>query len=168
MGDVVLLAAQDRARWDKTLLARGFVHLRGAMAAPELTALHLEAGIAGVHASAPSFAQTDWSALVHYYELLIELKPTPVMKLNAAIAQACADGPGAGLVQLDELAGNTRLSRCAHYHAARADLLLKLERRDKARDALLQALECPLNGAERDYLMRKLPACSAAARLAHS
>jgi RNA polymerase sigma-70 factor, ECF subfamily len=167
-GDLVLLAEQDRARWDATLLARGFGYLRGAMAAPELTALHLEAGIAAVHASAPSFAQTDWPALVHYYEALIELKPTPVVKLNAAIAQAYADGPAAGLAQLDELAGNTRLSRYAPYHAARGDLLLKLERHAEAGAALLQALECPVNGAERDYLARKLRACSPPARQAHS
>jgi RNA polymerase sigma-70 factor (ECF subfamily) len=168
MGDAVLLAEQDRARWDATLLSRGFVHLQGAMAAPELTALHLEAGIAALHASAPSFAQTDWLALVHYYEALIELKPTPVVKLNAAIAQACAGRPAAGLAQLDELAGNARLSRYAPYHAARADLLLKLERRAEAGDALLRALDCPLNGAERDHLLRKLRACSPPARQAHS
>ena len=167
-GDIVLLAEQDRARWDATLLARGFGHLRQAMAATELTALHLEAGIAAVHASAPSFAQTDWRALVHYYEALVELKPTPVVKLNAAIARAYAEGPAAGLAQLEVLAGNTRLSRYAPYHAARGDLLLKLERRAEAGDALLQALECPLNGAERDYLMRKLRACSPSARQAHS
>jgi RNA polymerase sigma-70 factor (ECF subfamily) len=167
-GDVVLLAEQDRSRWDATLLARGFVHLRCAMQAQELTALHLEAGIVAVHASAPSFAQTDWAALVHYYEALIELKPTPVVKLNAAIAQACAQGPAAGLAQLDELAGNARMSRYAPYHAARGDLLLKLERRAEAAEALHQALECQLNGAERGYLVRKLRACAQPARLLHS
>jgi len=167
-GDVLLLAEQDRTRWDATLLARGFVHLRGAMAAPELSALHLEAGIAAIHASAPSFAQTDWPALVRCYEALIALKPTPVVKLNAAIAHAYADGPAAGLARLDELAGNTRLSHYAHYHAARGDLLLKLRRHGEAGAALLQALECPLNGAERDCLVRKLRACSTPPRQAHS
>jgi RNA polymerase sigma-70 factor (ECF subfamily) len=167
-GDVVLLAEQDRSRWNATLLARGFVHLRCAMQAQELTALHLEAGIVAVHASAPSFAQTDWAALVHYYEALIELKPTPVVKLNAAIAQAYAQGPAAGLALLDELAGNARMSRYAPYHAARGDLLLRLERRAEAGEALQQALECPLNGAERGYLVRKLRACAQPARLLHS
>jgi RNA polymerase sigma-70 factor (ECF subfamily) len=168
MGDVVLLAEQDRACWDAALLARGFAHLQRAMAAPELTALHLEAGIAAVHAGAPSFALTDWPALVHYYEALIELKPTPVVRLNAAIAQAYTDGPATGLAQLDALAGDTRLSRYAPYHAARGDLLLKLGRRAEAGEALLQALECPLNGAERDYLLHRLRACSPPARQAHS
>jgi len=91
-----------------------------------------------------------------------------VVKLNAAIARAYADGPAAGLAQLEQLAGNTRLSRYAHYHAARGDLLLKLERRADAGTALRQALECPLNGAERHYLVRKQRACSTPARQAHS
>jgi RNA polymerase sigma-70 factor (ECF subfamily) len=125
-----------------------------------VTALHLEAGIAALHASAPSFAETDWAALAHYYEALIELKPTPVVRLNAAIAHAYAEDPAAGLAQLDALAGNARLARYAPYHAARGDLLLRLERHAEAGDALAQALECPLNGREREYLVSRLRACA--------
>jgi len=160
-GDLVLLAEQDRSRWDAALLARGFVHLKGAMSANELTALHLEAGIAAVHASAKSFAETDWPAITRYYEALVEVKPTAVVKLNAAIARAYAEGTAAGLAQLEALAGEGRLSRYAPYHAARGDLLLRLERRTEAGEALRQALECSVNGAERDYLLRKLGSCAA-------
>jgi RNA polymerase sigma-70 factor, ECF subfamily len=158
-GDLVLLAEQDRTRWDGALLARGFVHLKGAMSAKELTPLHLEAGIAAVHASGSSFEETDWKALAHYYEALTELKPTAVVQLNAAIARAYAEGAAVGLAQLDALGGNTRLSGYAPYHAARGDLLLRLERRTEAGEALTHALECPLNGAEREYLARKLRSC---------
>lgn len=168
-GDLVLLAEQDRSRWNGALLARGFVHLKGAMSAKELTALHLEAGIAAVHASAGSFEETDWKALAHYYEALTELKPTAVVQLNAAIARAYAEGAAVGLAQLDSLRGNTRLSGYAPYHAARGDLLLRLERGSEAREALTLALGCPLNGAEREYLARKLRSCktdAAEARLA--
>src|SRR4029077_4112454 len=132
----------------------GFVHLQAAMAAPKLTALHLEAGIAAVHAATPSFGATDWDGLCRHYEALIELKNTPVVRLNAAIARAYAEGAAAGLKQLDALAGHVRLEGYAPYHAARGDLLLKLERHPEASDALTQALGCPLNGAERDYLTR--------------
>src|SRR4029077_13388765 len=107
-GDLVLLAEQDRSRWDRALLARGFVHVQGAMSAPQLSALHLEAGIAAVHASASAFGQTDWKTVAHYYDALIELKPTAVVQLNAAIARAYAEGPAAGLAQLDALRGNAR------------------------------------------------------------
>jgi predicted RNA polymerase sigma factor len=158
-GDLVLLAEQDRSLWNAELLARGFEHLQAAMSSSQLTALHLEAGIAALHASARSFAETDWAALCHHYESLVELKPTPVVKLNAAIARACAQGAAAGLAQLDALAGNARLSGYAPYHAARGDLLLKLRRPAEAGAALAQALDCPLNDAERDYLTRKLREC---------
>jgi RNA polymerase sigma-70 factor, ECF subfamily len=162
-GDLVLLAEQDRSRWDGALLARGFAHLKAAMSAQELSALHLEAGIAAVHASARSFEATDWNQLAHYYDTLIELKPTAVVQLNAAIARAYAEGPAVGLAQLDALSGNARLAGYAPYHAARGDLLLKLERCSEASEALARALECPVNGAEREYLARRLRSCKAAA-----
>jgi len=158
-GDLVLLQEQDRARWDAPTLARGFAHLKCAMRSPQLTALHLEAGIAALHAAAPSFEETDWAALCHHYETLIELKDTPVVRLNAAIARAYAHGPAAGLAELEALKGHAQLEGYAPYHAARGDLLLKLRRATEAGDALAQALACPVNGAERDYLTKKLQEC---------
>lgn len=159
-GELLLLAEQDRGRWDPHLLARGFEHLGLASSAPELTALHLEAGIAALHAAARSFEETDWAALCRHYETLIELKDTPVVRLNAAIARAHADGPAAGLGRLDALSKSVPLQRYAPYHAARGDLLLKLRRPMEARDALAAALECPLNGSEREYLTRRLKECA--------
>jgi RNA polymerase sigma-70 factor (ECF subfamily) len=162
-GDLVLLAEQDRSRWDHALIAQGFVHLSGAMSSTGLTPLHIEAGIASVHAGARRFEDTDWAALSRYYATLLELKPTAVVRLNAAIACAYATGPATGLTQLDALAGSARLTHYALYHAARGDLLLKLGRTALAGDSLRRALECPLNGAEREYLTRKLLACEAPA-----
>src|SRR5437773_3289352 len=158
-GDLVLLTEQDRSRWDQALIAQGFAHLRGAMSSTTLTPLHLEAGIASVHAGARRFEDTDWAALSRYYGTLLELKPTAVVQLNAAIACAYANGPATGLTQLDALAGTARLTHYAPYHAARGDLLLKLGRAAHAGDSLRRALECPVNGAEREYLTRKLRAC---------
>ena len=158
-GELILLAEQDRGRWDRDLLANGFAHLQQAMASNVLTALHLEAGIASVHAAAPSFEATDWGTIAHYYGMLEELKPTPVVELNAAIACAHVEGPTAGLARLDALAGARRLAHYALYHAARGDFLEKLGRLDKAREDFAAALECPLNTAERAYLQRKLAAC---------
>jgi RNA polymerase sigma-70 factor (ECF subfamily) len=133
------------------------------MSSKALTALHIEAGIASVHAGAASFEDTDWAALTRYYDTLLELKPTAVVRLNAAIACAYARGPAVGLARLDALEGTARLSGYALYHASRGDLLLKLGRRTEAADALRRALECPLNGAERDYLSRRLAASEAVA-----
>ena len=158
-GDLILLAEQDRSRWDADLLAEGFEHLRTAMHAPRLTSLHLEAGIAALHASAPSFEQTDWSTLCRSYEHLLELNPSPVVKVNAAIARAYADGPAAGLERLTGLGDHVKLQNYAPYHAARGDLLMKLERYIEAADAFSSALQCPLNAVESEYLLSRVQQC---------
>jgi RNA polymerase sigma-70 factor (ECF subfamily) len=97
--------------------------------------------------------------LAHHYATLEELKPTAVVHLNAAIACAYADGPAAGLARLDTLAGARKLGGYALYHAVRGDLLRRLDRRAEARDAFTAALDCPVNGAERACIERKLAAC---------
>jgi RNA polymerase sigma-70 factor (ECF subfamily) len=155
-GAMILLQDQDRARWDRDLIGRGVEHLRRSTDTDALTALHLEAAIASVHAAAPSFAETDWGMIAHHYQALEEIKPTPVVQLNAAIALAYADGPAAGLARLDALAGARKLEPYALYHAARGDLLQKLDRFDAAHDAFTAALARPLNGAERECIERKL------------
>src|SRR5215469_1218656 len=160
-GDLILLSEQDRSRWDAALIARGFEHLRAAMQAPELSALHLEAGIASVHAGARSFEETDWRQLARYYETLLKLKPTPVVQLNAAIVAAYAVNAAAGLAELDALESEKKLAHYAPYHAARGELLAKLGREAEAAAALGRALECPVNGAEREYLTKKLSSCAA-------
>jgi len=159
-GELVLLQDQDRRLWDAVLLAQGFEHLKRATTSAMLTPLHIEAGIAALHAAAGSFEDTDWPALCHHYDTLIELKDTPVVRLNAAIARAYAEGPASGLTQLEALAGNAKLRAYAPYHAARGDLLLKVRRAAEARDAFTQALGCPVNGAERDYLTKRLQDCA--------
>ena len=158
-GELILLADQDRARWDGALIARGLDHLQKAMTADVLTALHVEAGIASLHATAASFEATDWRAVARYYAMLEELKPSAVVQLNGAIATAFAEGPAAGLARLDRLDGARKLERYALYHAARGDLLSRLGRRSEARDAFGRALDCPLNNAEREFLARRLQAC---------
>jgi RNA polymerase sigma-70 factor, ECF subfamily len=155
-GAMILLPDQDRTLWDRDLIGRGFEHLRRSTDTDDLTALHIEAAIASVHAAAPSFAATDWAMLAHHYQALEELKPTPIVRLNAAIACGYAEGPAAGLTRLDALADARKLGSYALYHAARGDLLQRLDRLDAARDAFTAALACPLNGAERASIERKL------------
>ena len=158
-GALILLAEQDRGLWDRALIARGFQHLQKAMSSDALTALHVEAAIASVHAAAPSFDETDWHMLSRYYGMLEELKPTPVVQLNAAIAFAHADGPAAGLARLDALECTRKLARYALYHAARGDLLLKLGRTRAAGEAFSRALGCSVNDAEREHLKLMLRSC---------
>jgi RNA polymerase sigma-70 factor (ECF subfamily) len=154
-GALILLAEQDRSRWDHALIARGFAHLKQAMSATSLTTLHLEAAIAAAHAAAPSFAATDWPTIAHHYRRLAELKPTPVVRLNAAIAEAYAEGAERGLMLLDALGQERKLARYALYHSARGALLVKLGRSADAADAFAKALDCPVNAAERAFLEQK-------------
>jgi RNA polymerase sigma-70 factor, ECF subfamily len=158
-GEMLLLSEQDRGKWDRALIARGFAHLAAAMSAESLSPLHLEAAIAATHAAAPSFDATDWPKVAHCYRLLEEVKPTPVVRLNAAIAAAYADGPAVGLARLDALADAGKLARYALYHAARGALLLRLERRNEAAEAIDRALACPLNAPERVHLERRRRDC---------
>jgi RNA polymerase sigma-70 factor (ECF subfamily) len=160
-GEMLLLSEQDRSKWDRPLIARGFAHLAAATSADTLSALHLEAAIAAAHASAPSFAATDWSAVAHCYCQLEEIKPTPVVRLNAAIAAAYADGPAVGLARLDALADAGKLARYALYHSARGALLLRLDRRNEAAEAIDRALACPLSAPERTHLERRRRDCRA-------
>lgn len=159
-GALILLPAQNRTRWDHDLIARGFAHLETAKTSEALTPIHLEAAIASVHAAAESFAATDWRLVSHYYDMLEELKPTPVVRLNAAIAHAHVDGPAVGLERLDALAAARKIERYALFHAARGDLLLRLDRKHDAAAAFAAALECPANDAERACLEEKLKACA--------
>jgi RNA polymerase sigma-70 factor (ECF subfamily) len=158
-GALILLADQDRSLWDRELIAQGFAHLQGATRSEELTALHIEAAIASVHAAAPSFETTNWQMLAHHYRLLEELKPTPIVALNAAIVTAEVEGPAAGLKRLGKLGRARKLARYAPYHAARGDLLLRLDRKREAAEAFAKALTCPLNDAERAHLERRLAEC---------
>ncbi|MGQ0432241.1 MAG: RNA polymerase sigma factor [Microthrixaceae bacterium] len=154
-GELVLLAAQDRGAWDRHQIAEGTalleVALRRAAGSPGPYAL--QAAIAAVHAEAPRWADTDWNELVGLYDLLVAVLPTPVVALNRAVAIGERDGPEAGLRAVDATAG---LGRFHLWHAARADMLRRLERTQEARDAYEAALGCEPSDPERRFLERRL------------
>lgn len=158
-GGLILLQDQDRTLWDQDLIARGFAHFKRAREIARPTALHLEAATAATHAAAPSFADTDWRSLAHFYDVLADMKPTPIVRLNAAIAVAFANAPADGLARLDALAETPKLTGYAPYHAARGHLLHELGRDDEAAAAYAAALACPVNDAERTWLERRRDAC---------
>lgn len=163
-GSPVLLLEQDRARWDWLLVARGLAaleraeHLCGAQERP-LGPFALQASIAACHARAREPEQTDWAEIAALYEALVQLRPTPVVELNRAVAVAMAYGPAAGLELVDRLADEPAL---AGYHllpSARADLLLKLDRRTEARAELERAASLTRNEQERRQLLALADTC---------
>ncbi|HYQ79864.1 MAG TPA: DUF6596 domain-containing protein, partial [Anaeromyxobacteraceae bacterium] len=158
-GNLLLLAEQDRSRWDRELVAEGLRRLDLSAEGQALTAYHLEAAIAARHATAPSFAQTDWRSIRELYDLLLGLRPSPVVALNRAIALGMAEGPEAGLQALAAIEGRDRLARYPFLPAAVAEFELRAGRPERAASQLRAALLLARNGAEEAVLARKLAAC---------
>jgi RNA polymerase sigma factor (sigma-70 family) len=161
-GNLLLLAEQDRARWDRELVAEGLCRRDGSAEGEALTPFHLEAAIAARHAAAASFADTDWMSIVELYGLLLSLRPTPVVALNRAIAVGMAEGPEAGLRALAEIEDRERLARYPFLPAAVAEFELRAGRPERAAGQLRAALLLVRNAAEEAVLARKLAACGGA------
>jgi RNA polymerase sigma-70 factor (ECF subfamily) len=155
-GDLVLLADQDRGRWDRDLIAEATARLRPAVAAEPVGPYTLQAAIAATHAGAASAEATDWARIVGLYDLLARADPSPVVELNRAVAVAMRDGPAAGLALVDDLLGRGQLDGYHLAHAARADLLRRLGRTADARAAYRRALALAAQGPERRFLQRRL------------
>jgi RNA polymerase sigma-70 factor (ECF subfamily) len=154
-GDLVLLADQDRTRWNRALVDEGAAlvteALRRSGGAPG--PYQLQAAIAACHATSPSYDDTDWHQIAELYGLLERRAPSPVVSLNRAVAVAERDGPAAGLLMVEAVDG---LDTFHLWHAARADLLRRLDRPTDAADAYRAALACEPSPAERRFLERRL------------
>ena len=150
-GQLVPLDEQDRAGWDRALIAAGHDQVRACLAINRPGRYQLLAAINAVHTDAPSGSDTDWSQVVALYDQLARLDPSPIVALNRAIAVAELDGPTVGLALVDHLP----LDGYHAWHAARADLLRRLGRSADAKDAYDAAIAATQNSAERTYLARK-------------
>ena len=150
-GSLVRLGDQDRSLWDRALIDEGHALVRACLRRNMPGPYQIQAAIAAVHADAPTAAATDWSQIVQLYDQLLVYMPTPIVALNRAIAIAELDGPAPALAILDDL----DLESYHLYHAARADLLQRLERFDDAAIAYDRALELATNSVERDHLQRR-------------
>ena len=147
-GELVLLADQDRTRWDRDLIREGQHLVRACLRRNQPGPYQIQAAINAVHADAGTAAETDWRQILTLYNQLMAVAPTPVVALNRAVAVAEIDGPGAALGLVDGL----DLSRYHLFHATRGDLLRRLGRREEAADAYAAALALTQNAAERDFL----------------
>jgi RNA polymerase sigma-70 factor (ECF subfamily) len=147
--ELVLLEDQDRSLWDRDEIAAGEAALARAISLRAPGPYQLQAGIAGAH----SGDESDWPAIARLYERLAEFQPSPVVELNRAVAVAMADGPQAGLELVDAIDG---LDRYYLLHAARADLLRRLERPAEAAEAYERAWELAPSDVERSFLRRRI------------
>lgn len=155
-GRLLVLAEQDRARWDHREITEGLALLRAAMHHRPPSRYVLIAAIAATHATAPAWEATDWRQILALYDDLVAIWPSPVVALNRAIAVGHADGPTAGLAALDRLAGEPQLAGYHYLPAARAEFLHRLGRDEDATLAYQEALHLTDNTVEREFLTARL------------
>jgi RNA polymerase sigma-70 factor (ECF subfamily) len=149
-GELVLLADQDRSRWDRASIEEGHQIVRWCLARNQPGPYQLQAAINAVQADATSAEETDWSQILALYDQLLEMAPTPVVALNRAVAVGEVHGPAAALALVDEL----DLRQYYVFHATRADLLWRVGRRSEADTAYAQAAAMAPTDAERQFLSR--------------
>jgi RNA polymerase sigma-70 factor (ECF subfamily) len=153
-GELVVLAEQDRAAWDATLVAEGHRLVRERLAAGVAPGRYqILAAINAVHTSARDVGETDWSQVVALYDQLARLDPSPIVALNRAVAVAELDGPEVALAVVTRI--EDRLAGYHAYHAVRADLLRRLGCREQSRAAYDKAIELTGNTAQTAYLTRR-------------
>jgi RNA polymerase sigma-70 factor (ECF subfamily) len=158
-GDLHSLADQDRSKWDQGLLSEGLELLELAASGSDLTDYHLEAAIASVHASAGRLEDTDWGQIVSLYDLLMSVRPSPIVALNRAIAIAQRDGPERGLEEINLISDADRLRSYPFLAAALGELELRRGQYGAALDHFQAAIRLARNGMERRFLERRLETC---------
>ena len=153
-GDIVLLDDQDRTLWDQAAIEEGGELTERALLRGQVGPYQIQAAIAHLHCLTKSPGDTDWRQIAALYRELDRINPSPVVKLNSAVAMALAGEVEMGLNAIDALAGS--LSAYRHYHSARADLLRRLDRPDEAAAAYEAALDAVGNDRERRFLEQRL------------
>ena len=154
-GEIVLLADQDRTRWNCAQIAEALPLVEEALR-NEPGPFAIQAAIAALHCQAPRAEDTDWAQIAQLYSVLERMQPSPVVALNRAVAVAMAEGPERGLALIDRLAAGGRLESYHLLHSARADLLRRMGCYTAAEEAYAKALALAANESERRFLNRRL------------
>jgi RNA polymerase sigma factor (sigma-70 family) len=155
-GELQSLWEQDRSAWNPALIAEGQELLDRSAAGDELTAYHVEAAIAAIHATAPTLEATDWNAIVTLYDRLMEIAPSAVVALNRAIAIAQRDGPDQGIEAIERIADQERLGAYPFFPAALGELERRRGNVGEARTYFGRALRLARSDAERRYIERRI------------
>jgi len=158
-GNLTSLFDQDRSLWDQSLVREGLKFMELSASGSELTEYHVEAAIASVHSTASRSEDTNWENIVSFYDMLITIRPSPVVALNRAIAIAQRDGPECGLKEIDAIGDLDRLTTYPFYSAARGELELRCGRYQTARQHFRAALALARNPMERRFFDQRISAC---------
>lgn len=154
-GHLVLMEDQDRALWDRSLIAEGLALVHEALARP-VGRFGLMAAIAAVHAEASRWEDTDWAEILGLYDLLLARWPSPVVALNRVVALSYVEGPSEGLAALQSLADDPALATYPYLASTRAELLRRTGREAEARAAYEEALAFTSNAVEAEFLSRRI------------
>lgn len=154
--ELILLENQDRSLWDQQQIAEGVALAEKALKSHRFSSYTLQAAIAAVHAEADSVAATDWRQIVALYDQLLRIQPSPVVRLNRAVAIAERDGPEAGLTLINAMLEHGELTNYYLAHSARADMFRRLGRTAEARSAYEQALALTQQEPERQFLAERI------------
>ena len=154
--NIILLKHQDRSKWNRSLISKGFELMEESTEPFEVSAYHLEAAIASQHATARSFEQTDWKTIYHLYEMLYQLQPNPVVAMNKAIASSYAISKQNALQELQQIKG---LENHHVYYASIAEVYFDLDNKEEAKKFFKKALELTSSSFDQQLLMNKIRSC---------
>jgi RNA polymerase sigma-70 factor, ECF subfamily len=155
-GDLILLEDQDRTLWNQDLIRQGQAWVERSLRSPDFGSYTIQAAIAAVHGAATTATATDWGQIVALYNVLTQIEPSPIVRLNRAVAVAMRDGPAAGLALIDQILAQGDLADYHLAHAARADLCRRLGRKDEARASYQRSLTLVKQDPERRFLENRL------------
>jgi len=155
-GELVTLEEQDRTLWDRAQISEGLILVERALRIREAGPYQLQAAMAALHSQARTPMETDWRQIVSLYERLMELNRSPVIALNHAVAVAMSVGLAEGLKRIDDLGAAGALKHYYLFHAARADLLRRLQQPVEAAEAYREAIKLAANRIEQNFLKRRL------------
>jgi RNA polymerase sigma-70 factor (ECF subfamily) len=152
-GSIVLLADQDRTVWDRAMIDEASALVEGALRQRAAGEYRIQAAIACLHGLSPTYEETDFEQIAQLYRLLEGVKPTPVVRVNRAVAEAQVSGPQRGLDLLEGISG---LDAWHLFWATKADFHRRLDQREAAASAYRRALECQMNQTDRVFLEGRL------------
>jgi RNA polymerase sigma factor (sigma-70 family) len=155
-GNIILLKHQDRSKWNRTLIQKGFDYIDSAAEPFEISSYHFEAGIASIHAAAPSFEETDWKSIYHLYDLLYQVQPNPIVAMNKAIASAYAISKQKALEELRQIKG---LEQHYLYYASIGEMYFDLQQKDNAKACFEKAYQLTNSQTEKQLLLEKIGSC---------
>lgn len=155
-GNIIVLKYQDRSKWHRPLIQKGFDYIDAATDPFEVSTYHLEAAIASLHAVSPSFEKTDWKSIYHLYDMLYQLQPNPVVAMNKAIASAYAISKQQALEELQCIKG---LEQHHLYYASIGEMYFDLQQKGNAKSCFEKAFRLTNSQTEKQLLLEKISLC---------